>query len=67
MLSAVTGQISCAVTAERKAGGMRGVGGVWGGYRGGRGEDDTGPRELITLNNGEQIKSNPQQKGEISR
>lgn len=34
--------------------------------RGGEGEDDTGPQELITLNNGEQIKSNLGRMGEIS-
>lgn len=51
--STLTGQISCAVTAERQAGG-------------GGGGDDTGPQELITLNNGEQIKSNLGRMGEIS-
>ena len=46
---------------ERKAG--------WGGGGGGGGgevEDDAGPRELITLNNSEQIKSNLGRMGEIS-
>lgn len=41
--------------------------GVVEGCRGGMREDDTGPQELITLNNGEQIKNNLCRMGEISR
>lgn len=50
--STLTGQMLCA-TGERKAG-RRGEG------------DDTGPRQLIKLNNGEQIQSNLGWMGEIS-